>query len=63
MLNENIVALVQYRLEQSRDCLDAAVRDIDAEAYKDAASRAYYCIFHAMRAVLAVDGFDSKKHS
>jgi hypothetical protein len=63
MLNEKLSALVLYRLEQSRDCLNTAVRDIVAEAYKDAASRSYYCIFHAMRAVLAVEGFDSKKHS
>jgi len=57
------VALVQYRLEQSRECLRDAIRDVDAEAYKAAANRSYYCIFHAMRAVLAMDEFDSKKHS
>lgn len=26
-------------------------------------NRSYYAIFHAVRAVLAIDGFDSKKHS
>jgi len=36
---------------------------IERGSYKNAANRAYYCIFHAMRAVLAIDGFDSKKHS
>jgi len=30
---------------------------------KNAANRSYYCIFNAMRAVLALDRFDSKKHS
>jgi len=63
VVNNNRTALVQYRLEQSRDCLNAAVRDVDAGAYKDAANRSYYCIFHAMRAVLALEEFDSKKHS
>jgi uncharacterized protein (UPF0332 family) len=36
---------------------------IDISHYKDAANRSYYCIFHSMRAVLALDGIDSKKHS
>lgn len=31
--------------------------------YKASANRSYYCIFHSMRAVLALTGFDSKKHS
>jgi uncharacterized protein (UPF0332 family) len=31
--------------------------------YKASANRLYYAIFSAMRAVLALDGFDSKKHS
>lgn len=55
--------LAKYRLEQARECLDTAVREVEGGSYKCAANRSYYCIFHAMRAVLAIDGFDSKKHS
>jgi len=33
------------------------------ESYRSAANRAYYAIFHAMRAVLALDGVDMKYHS
>jgi len=33
------------------------------ESYRSAANRAYYAIFHAMRAVLALDGVDMKHHS
>ena len=36
---------------------------LERESYKSAANRAYYAVFHAMRAVLAYDGYDSKKHS
>ena len=36
---------------------------LDAGDYKSVANRLYYAIFSAMRAVLALDGFDSKKHS
>lgn len=31
--------------------------------YKTVANRSYYAVFSSMRAVLALDGFDSKKHS
>lgn len=31
--------------------------------YKTVANRSYYAVFSAMRAVLALDSFDSKKHS
>jgi uncharacterized protein (UPF0332 family) len=54
---------MRYRLEQARQCLDSAVRELDANDFKAAANRSYYCVFHAMRALLALDGFDSKKHS
>lgn len=31
--------------------------------YTSAANRSYYSIFHAMRAIMALDGEDRKKHS
>ena len=55
--------LASFRLQQARRCLRAAEVNIAADLFKDAANRSYYCIFHAMRAVLAFDRFDSKKHS
>lgn len=57
------IVLSRYRLEKARDMLAAAERDIREEDYASANNRAYYCIFHAMRAVLALDGEDYKKHS
>ena len=36
---------------------------MEAKDYASANNRAYYAIFHAMRAVLALDGEDFKKHS
>ena len=63
MLSEGKKSLMLYRLETAGKSLDAAKVLIDAQAFKDAANRSYYCVFHAMRAVLAKDGFDSKKHS
>ena len=63
MPSKTIKNLILYRLETASKSLAAAKILIDAQAYKDAANRLYYCVFHAMRAVLAIDGFDSKKHS
>jgi len=60
---ENRESLMQLRLEKAKKNLDASVILLDADAYKDAANRSYYSIFNAMRAILALDCFDSKKHS
>ena len=50
-------------IERSRDCLREAKLLLDNGEYRGAANRAYYAAFHALRAVLALDDFDSKKHS
>jgi len=63
LLENSVRELVKFRLDQAERCLQAAKVEYDAEFYKDAANRSYYCIFHAMRAVLASECFDSKKHS
>jgi uncharacterized protein (UPF0332 family) len=55
--------LARYRLGQANDCLKAAKNNLESELYKDALNRSYYCIFHSIRAVLALGHFDSKKHS
>ena len=49
-----------------RNALDTAGGVLLIQSLKDylsANNRAYYCIFHSMRAVLALDGIDFKKHS
>lgn len=61
MLNEELRGLSQARLAHAEDCLKEADILLSAEEYKGAANRAYYAAFHAMRAVLILDGFDSKK--
>ena len=57
------VSLSKYRLQKAKEMLASAHRDMAAEDYASANNRAYYCIFHAMRAVPALDGEDYKKHS
>ena len=53
----------RYRIERSKEDLDAAHLLFDNGNYRIANNRAYYAIFHAMRAVLVYDNFDSSKHS
>ena len=57
----NIISRI--RLERAEECLEDSRENIDSGRYKNAANRSYYAVFHSMRAVLALDGFDSKKHS
>ena len=63
MLDSSVIDLSRYRLDKASEMLTTAQRDMSAEDYASANNRAYYCIFHSMRAVLALDGEDYKKHS
>ena len=60
--SEKIAELAKYRFEKAQVALKAAKLMIDTEDYAFANNRSYYAIFHALRAVLALDEFDSKKH-
>ena len=55
--------LSKYRLNKASEMLASADRDLRAEDYASANNHAYYAVFHCMRAVLAMDGEDYKKHS
>lgn len=55
--------LAVYRLEKARVLLSDAQLLFDAHQWSSANNRAYYCIFHAMRAILALRQMDFKKHS
>jgi uncharacterized protein (UPF0332 family) len=63
VIDELRADISKYRLALSRDCLVAAFNNIKSGDFKASANRAYYCIFNAMRAVLALDKLDFKKHS
>ena len=51
----------QYRINRAKEDLDAAHLLFDTGNYRIANNRAYYAIFHALRAVLVFDNFDSSK--
>ena len=52
-----------YRLEKAKETCQTAFENTTNLKYSDANNRAYYSIFHSIRAVLALDGVDFNKHS
>jgi len=63
LLSEERMILSKLRLEKAKECLADAALLAENGSYKSLANRSYYAVFHAIRAVLALDAFDSKKHS
>ncbi len=61
--DEDRLALSKLRFEHAEECAHAAEALYRADDLRGAANRSYYAVFHAMRAVLALDGIDRKHHS
>lgn len=55
--------LAGYRMERAKEMLAAAEGNLEIGQYKTSLNRSYYAIFHAMRAMNILKGFDSSKHS
>ena len=62
-MERSVNELSKYRFETSLEDLDDAKIMFDNGRYKNTLNRAYYSIFHAIKSVTALDGFDSSKHS
>lgn len=62
-MEERVRELSKYRFETSLENLEDAKLMYENGRYKNSLNRAYYSIFHAIRAVNAIKGFDSSKHS
>lgn len=56
------VALARYRFEKASENLAAARDALSVERYANAVGQSYYCIFTAMRSLLALRKVDSKTH-
>ncbi|MDD6433585.1 MAG: HEPN domain-containing protein [Ruminococcus bromii] len=63
MLPNEIKDLSKVRLDTAKERLGYAKKIFDIGDYKTVANRSYYAVFAAMRACLALNGIDSKKHS
>jgi len=58
----SIKDLSEYRLKTAKEDLDRAKKSFEEADYKLSLNRSYYSIFHALRSVNSLDGFDSSKH-
>ena len=63
MLSEEVWDLSKLRLNIAKERISFAKEIFKIGDYKTVANRSYYAVFSAMRAVLALDNIDSKKHS
>ena len=63
MPEQSQIDLSLYRIEKADECIRAAHVLMEAEEYAAILNRTYYAIFHAVRAVFALDSVDRKKHS
>ena len=59
----SLETLAKYRYQRALEDLAAAKEMLSGGMYKPSLNRSYYSIFHAMRAITALEGFDSSKHS
>jgi uncharacterized protein (UPF0332 family) len=62
-MNNELIEISRYRFDCANEDLTASRIALEHNMYKNAVNRSYYAIFHAIRAVNALEGFDSKKHS
>ena len=54
--------LCNYRIDQAKETINVAKLCFENGHYKDAINRAYYAAFYAVKAVLALDNIDFKRH-
>ena len=62
-MQHEIETLCRYRLERAKEDLQAARVNHSSGLFKASINRSYYAIFHSIRAVNILDGFDASKHS
>ena len=55
--------LSKYRFSCAKENLNAAKLLLQAGQFKSSVNRSYYAVFHSLRAIIALDNFDSSKHS
>jgi len=55
--------LSMYRLDRAKLERNEAKEAYDRGNYYRAITSSYYAMFHAVRSILAYDGFDAKKHA
>lgn len=61
-MDQKAVDLCIYRMNNAEETLDTAKLCIEHKRYKDSINRCYYAAFYAVKAVLALEKVDFKRH-
>ena len=59
----SLTVLSAHRFKRAKEELSTAELLLHNTNFRSSINRSYYAIFHAIRAINALDGFDSSKHS
>lgn len=62
-MERSIEELSAYRFSKAKEDLATSKMLLESGVYKLSLNRSYYAMFHAMRAITVLDGFDASKHS
>lgn len=61
-MKDKAIDLSIYRMQNAKDTLNAANICLEQKLYKDTINRCYYAAFYAVKAVLALEEVDFKRH-
>ena len=61
-MNDKKEDLCIYRIRNAVETLGVAALCLESQHYKDSINRSYYAAFYAIRAVLALEEIDFKRH-
>lgn len=62
-MESSMKELSRYRYQRACEVLHDAKVLLDEGSFYSSVNRSYYAVFHGIRAITALDGFDSNKHS
>ena len=62
-MDSSVVDLSKYRFQNATEDLEASELLLNEGRVRQSVNRSYYAIFHSLRAITALDQFDSRKHS
>lgn len=63
LLDNNFKNISELQFKRALEMLNIVPDLIELGAYNTAINRAYYAVFHSMKAIEVFDEYDSKKHS
>ena len=62
-MKEEICSLVEYRFKRAKSAYRDGVSLLQKRSFESAINRFYYSAFYSAKALLAIKGLDSSKHS